>query len=273
MNCQEALSLLYDIIDKEASEIDIRQVEDHLRHCHDCSGIYRLERSVNELIREKLDHQEGTPRLDSLKSKILAEMDVMDCANRPSDPAKKKHAEAISIPAFGLGRIMAIAAAVIVVVGAVMVGKSIFNDHAVYLPLEQAHWAAVENLESCRNAGVTSATLVGTRQALAYDLADQVSTFALLGGFSETVDGIPLAHFVYHNENRFVSVFVIDAALMTLPDDLLETLVNHNGIEFYDHNCRGCRLVYHRVGNALIITATSQREVELLDFVPGRGAV
>lgn len=273
MNCQEALNLLYDIIDREASEIDIKQVEEHLGHCHDCSGVYRLEHSVNELIRERLTHQEATPRLDSLKSKILLELDAIDCANRPPEPVKKKFSEATARPTFLLGRTLAIAASVIVVLGAIFLGKSVFSDHAAYLPLEQANWADAENLDSHRNDAVTAATLAGVQQTLSYDLVDRVNSFTLVGGHTETIDNIPLAHFVYHNENRIVSVFVIDAALMSLPDDLLETLVTRNGIEFYDHNCRGCRLVYHRVGEALIVTATTQRDIDLLDFVPDRGPV
>jgi anti-sigma factor (TIGR02949 family) len=273
MNCQEALSLLYEIIDKEASEIDIRQVEEHLSHCHDCSGIYRLERSVNELIRERLQHQEVTPRLDSLKTKILTELDAIDCAHQNLEAPKKKLSEAAPPRAFPLGRTLAFAASVMVVIGAFFVGKSIFFDHATYLPLEQAHWAAVENLDDHRNSTVTTSTLVSTQQSLAYGLAEQIGSFTLVGGHPETVDNIPLAHFVYHNQNRIVSVFVIDADLINLADDLLETLVIRNGIEFYDHNCRGCRLVYHRVGRALIVTATTERDIELLDFVPDLGPV
>jgi len=273
MNCQEALNLLYDIIDKEASEIDIGQVKEHLSHCHDCSGIYRLERSVNELIRERLKHQETTPRLDSLKSRILSELDEIDRANRPFDQTKKKQSEATPQPAFRLGLILTIAACVIVVLGAFLIGKNVFSDHAAYLPLEQAHWAAVENLESHRNDAVTAAALSNVQQSLSYDLVDRVRSFVLVGGSIDTIDDIPLAHFVYHNDNRVVSVFVIDAALITLPDDLIETLVSRNGVQFYDHHCRGCRLVYHRVGNALIVTATAQPDIELLEFVPDRNPV
>jgi len=273
MNCQEALNLLYDIIDREASEIDIKQVEEHLSHCHDCTGVYRFENSVNELIRERLKRQDVTPRLDSLKPKILSELDAIDCANRPPDPVKKKLPDAAVLPTFRLGRTLAVAASVIVVLGAIFVGKSVFSEHAAYLPLEQAHWTDSENLDSQRNDAVTAAALAGVRQTLSYDLVDRVNSFTLVGGHTETIDNIPLAHFIYHNENHIVSVFVIDAALMTLPDDLLETLVTRNGIDFYDHNCRGCRLVYHRVGNALIVTATTQRDIDLLDFVPDRNPV
>lgn len=273
MNCQEALNLLYDIIDKEASEIDIRQVEEHLSHCHDCSGIYRVERSVNELIRERLRHEEASPRLESLKSRILTELDEIDCANTPFDQSKKKRSEVTPLRAFRLGRTLAIAAAVIVVFGAFFVGKSVFSDHAAYLPLEQAHWAVADNLDTYRNDAVTATTLSSVQQALSYDLVDRVNSFTLVGGNTETINDIPLAHFVYHNDNRVVSVFVIDAALITLPDDLIETLVSRNGVQFYDHHCRGCRLVYHRVGNALIVTATTQPDVELLEFVPDRNPV
>ena len=273
MNCQEALNLIYDIIDKEASEIDIRQVEEHLSHCHDCSGVYRVERSVNELIRERLKHQEATPRLDSLKSKILSELDEIDRANRPFDQTKKKQSEVTPLRAFRLGRTLAIAASVIVVLGAFFIGKNIFHDHVAYLPLEQAHWAAADNLNTYRNDAVTATALSNVQQALSYDLVDRVNSFVLVGGSIDTIDDIPLAHFVYHNDNRIVSVFVIDAALITLPDDLMETLVSRNGLQFYDHNCRGCRLVYHRVGNALIVTATTQPDIELLEFVPDRNPV
>ena len=78
MNCQEALSLLYDIIDSEASEIDINQVEKHLGNCHDCSGIYELEHSVNKLIQEKIANREPTPCLAKLKETILHQLNKID---------------------------------------------------------------------------------------------------------------------------------------------------------------------------------------------------
>jgi len=63
MNCQEALSLLYDVIDKEASEIDAREVEKHLKNCQDCAGVYRLEQSVNELIKRSSSLRTPAPEL------------------------------------------------------------------------------------------------------------------------------------------------------------------------------------------------------------------
>ena len=78
MNCQEALSLLYDIIDSEASEIDISKVEEHLVLCHDCSGIYEIESSVNKLIQERINNQAPTQRLAKLKETILEKLNSID---------------------------------------------------------------------------------------------------------------------------------------------------------------------------------------------------
>lgn len=78
MNCQEALNLLYDIIDDEASEIDVRGVEEHLSHCHDCAEVYKIERSVSGLIQERLRHKKPTPRFHALKSKVLRQLDEVD---------------------------------------------------------------------------------------------------------------------------------------------------------------------------------------------------
>jgi anti-sigma factor (TIGR02949 family) len=265
MNCQEALSLLYDVIDKEASEIDAREVEEHLRNCHDCAGVYRLERSVNELIKERLRTQEVSPRIDALKSQILGQLDDVDRENR--EP------ESSAPTSFRLGRALAIAASVIIVLGAFFVGFGIFDDHTAYLPLEEAHWTASANVEAYRSNVVTSLARVDIQQQWECEIPEALRSFDLVGGQLETVNDIPVAHFVYHNGDKIVSVFMICAKAYTPPEEVAQTAVSHNGIEFFDHNCRGCRLVYHRAGNAWVVTATTDREIDLLSFVPDRGPV
>ena len=74
MNCQEALDLLYDIIDKEASDIDTQQVQEHLNHCRDCFEKYKVEGAVHDFIKAKLDSDTPGPRLDTLKSRILTRL-------------------------------------------------------------------------------------------------------------------------------------------------------------------------------------------------------
>lgn len=79
MNCQEALSLLYDIVDNEASEVDVQNVHEHLKNCKDCDSVYRLEQAVNELLRARLENPSTSPQLTFLKAKVIGQLDEIDC--------------------------------------------------------------------------------------------------------------------------------------------------------------------------------------------------
>jgi len=78
MNCQEALSLLYDIIDHEASEIDVHEVDEHLSRCRDCSGIYRIERSIAKIILARFANPDPIPHLAKLRATVLCQLDEID---------------------------------------------------------------------------------------------------------------------------------------------------------------------------------------------------
>jgi len=271
MTCQEALSLLYDVIDKEASQIDAEQVEAHLSQCRHCSEIYKVEQSVNELVREKLSHNEPTPRLASLQSKVLGQLDEIDSESSAADESKA--ASPIKSSFFKTGRLLALAAAVVIVLGAAFYGNQVIDEHARYMPLEQAHTECLGDLSGYRNAEMTNALLASVSTQVAYDLVPSVYGFELVGGHMETIDGVEMAHFVYASEQRVISAFVVPAQEFEIPGELLETQVVHNGVTFFDHNCRGCRLVYHQIGEAVVITATTEREVQLYDFLPGQGTI
>jgi anti-sigma factor (TIGR02949 family) len=271
MTCQEALSLLYDVIDKEASQIDAEQVEAHLSQCRHCSEIYKVEQSVNELVREKLSHNEATPRLASLQSKVLDQLDQIDCESPAA--GETKAASSVKSSFFKTGRLLALAAAIVIVLGAAFYGNQVIDEHARYMPLEQAHTGCLGDLSVYNNAETTSALLTSVNAEVAYDITSAVHGFELIGGHMETIDGVEMAHFVYGNAERVISAFVVPAKEFEIPGELLGTQVVHNGVTFFDHNCRGCRLVYHQIGEAVIITATTEREVQLYDFLPGNGTI
>jgi hypothetical protein len=106
-----------------------------------------------------------------------------------------------------------------------------------------------------------------------YVVSPEVNNFGMVGGTMEDIDGQRIAHFVYHNDDRVVSVFISDEHLLQIPPEVLDAAVERNGITFFDHNCRGCRLVYHQLGSVVVVTATTARDVELLDFVPGHRVI
>ncbi len=270
MTCQEALELLYDIIDKEASEIDTQEVKKHLSQCKHCADVYRIERSINELIKERLASQNQTsPQVESLRARVIAQLDSIDgaeCTNDQADvsPSKKK-----TEPTFRIGRALAFAAAIVIVISGAFYGGQFIKDKAPYYKLEQSHWHVSDNVTNFQDEGVTVSARQIVNHRAAYNLYPTVGDFELIGGRMEQIDGVQTAHFVYRDGNRMVSVFIALADQFHLPEELLKTAVTKDNIEFYDHHCRGCRLVYHLVGNAVIVTATNERDVDLLKFLPG----
>ena len=77
-----------------------------------------------------------------------------------------------------------------------------------------------------------------------------------------------VSQFFYSNSEYSVSIFVIPASEISFSDDLIKTKIVIEGNCFYDHNCRGCRLLYTKNGDAVIITASTDRHYELTEFNP-----
>ncbi len=262
MNCQEALDLLYDIIDKEASDIDTQQVQEHLSHCRDCFEKYKVEGAVHDFIMAKLNSNTPEPRLETLRSRIVARLDTID---QERDGNKGRP------PFWNTTFTLAIAAFVVVTVGAAYLVAGFFTHNDLYMPLEKAHLNAV-NGSSLSPADFESA-MAQVGNDMHYELNRQVGDFALAGGRMTDVKGTRLAHFVYRQGEKAVSVFLAPVSKLEIPENLRKTLVHRNGYDLFDHNCRGCRLVYHREGDVMVVTATNDRGTELLDFLPGHGTI
>ena len=105
-----------------------------------------------------------------------------------------------------------------------------------------------------------------------YDDADQMRGIVAEGmeelsavprGRTRRIKGCPVA----------IPFFVAPAALFPIPEVLKVDGILRDDINFYDHFCRGCRLVYHRQGDVVVVTATVEKQVELLDFIPGHSTI
>lgn len=273
MTCQQALNLLYDIIDKEAEHIDINKVQAHLANCHDCAGIFRVESAVNDLVRERLGNPEPTPRLEILKSKVLTQLDNIDRVMKGTDSQDTNSASDFGISGTKWGRLMAVAASVIVVFGAVYFGRAFFAHNDVYIPLEQSHWQVTEHMDDYRDPTNTLTARASVENEIGYEVQPRLYDLDLVGGRLTVIDGVEMAHFVYASGDLVASLFIVDPELFEIPDDLLHTAVAQGGITLYDHDCRGCRLVYYREGRALVIAASTQQQIDLLDIVPRQRAI
>ncbi len=264
MNCQEALSLLYAIIDKEASDIDVKKVQEHLDHCKECFEVYRIQGAIQEFINEKLKANQPSRSLDTLKSKLLVRLDQID----------RRQASIEGHPFFRRTAAMLAAAALLVILIAVAFwARDYYRQQTLYIPLERAHWAVADDPGAFKNDSCTFLTILIARDKLGYNVSPRVAGFSLVGGQTEEIMGTEMAHFVYCNDDEVVSVFVAPCDCFEIPDDLKDTKVEKHHINFYDYNCRGCRLVYHKTNSAVIITATTDQSVKLFDFIPGHAAI
>ena len=259
MNCQDALDLLYDIIDREASDIDAQEVKEHLENCRDCFEVYRLEQSVQDFINEKIQNTSDTPKAEELKSKILSRLDEIDGEN----PNKRETSF------FRLStRTLVAAASLVILIGASLLIAAFYRHGDKYIPLERAHWTAVENFDKYQDSQTTTALLAAVRENHQYSISDNVMNFTLMGGNSDEIMGAPVSHLVYRDNERVVSVFLVPASEFEIGSDLQDSKVVRGDITFFDHHCRGCRLVYHVAGSMIVITASTDRDVDLLEFVP-----
>jgi mycothiol system anti-sigma-R factor len=68
MTCEEALRRLFDVIDKEASQYDVNEVQEHLEQCESCMARYEFEAMFKTFVKDKASSDE---KADRLKSRIL----------------------------------------------------------------------------------------------------------------------------------------------------------------------------------------------------------
>ena len=268
MNCQDALNRLYEIIDKEASDIDVAQVREHLENCHHCFEVYRVESAVNDLLKEKAKSLTAPASLvgvEKLKGRLLAQLDQIDtetCQMRVQSVSKPFGKFALSL---------AIAASLMVIVGAGIVGRGLYYHHVTYMPFEHSHFRVEGNTETPFDHTVPVARAIALGDSIHVPLTETVDGFKLVNGHVEDLLGVRMGHFVYENGSKLVSVFAAPASEFKIPDDLKNSTFMSGGREYFSHNCRGCRLLYVRNGNMVLVGATTDQELDITPFLKNHG--
>lgn len=274
MNCQEALSLLYDIIDKEASEVDSREVQKHIDKCHHCSEIYRVEREVNEFLRAKLSTDKPVQAQAKLKEKISRLLDDADERGAtPFQTGRDGGGRSSRLPIMRAARYLAAAAALVVMVWGAFTVSGLVKHTATYYDLEHAHFAANTPDTEFSSFEETAATMASFATTYNLPISDLVGSHRLVGARRSVIDGHQFAHLLYQAGDTTVSVFVIPADSFEIPAELEKFKTVSNGRTLYDHHCRGCRLVFQQAGDLIFIYATHNHTFNLLDFDPTRGTI
>jgi len=264
MNCQDALNLLYEIIDKEASEIDAAQVREHLGNCRHCFEVYRIETAVNDLLTERVKASSSPKSLDcveAIRGKLLAQLDQIDAA------AHKKRIPSARKPFGNIAMTLALAASVVVIIGAAFVGRGLYHHHQLFTPLEKAHWQTADNTETPPNHSAPIDRVMALADSIHAPLSERVGQFTLINGHIENLLGVQMGHFVYENGQQFVSVFAAPATQFKIPDDLRDNTFAFEGRQYFYHNCRGCRLLYVQNGDMVLVGATTDKNLDLTGFL------
>jgi len=271
MNCEEALSLLYELIDKEVSEINEKELRKHLHSCNDCYRKYNIEKSVHEFIQARLNDGPVLDAQAKLKMRIQMRLDEIDGEGEEVEPTEsdRRTPRPFRLPAVAL----AAAAAIVILIGAGYFGSRMYTHHQLFVPIEEAHWAdRSESSPPMSDADLTLALGQAAGQ-YNYQLRPTIDNFRLISGHPEELMGQSMLHYVYSDDDRKVSVFLAPAAFFDQYDGFDMERVMRDSLTLFDHNCRGCRLVFHRINDVVVITASVDRQVELLDFIPGHAAI
>lgn len=260
MNCKDALDLLYDIIDKEAKEIDSEEVKEHLENCRDCFKVFQVEESIQNLINEKvklsLNDGVSPDKLDNLKSKIMNKLDDID-----AEQVDNKIAGFLRMPV----KLLVVAASLVIFVGAAFLSADLYRHNDHYMPIEKAHFAVLDNLDNFKTA---SADYNFSRQ-----ISGNIEGYTLIGVVLEEICNCSMDHAVFEKDGDLVSVFIVSASDFQIPEDLENSKIIENNVTYYDHNCRGCRLVFRKNGDKIYITASNNKELNFFQFSPFLAAI
>jgi mycothiol system anti-sigma-R factor len=253
MTCREALEKLYEVIDKEASEIDIKRVREHLKNCRHCLSRYEFEGLLKTFVADK-----ASPRtkIDELKSRILNSMNELDSA-RPGLFGGRFR--------FGAVILSAVATLIICVAAAFTVAE--FYRHKVYIyPFEERHIA--DESESSANLLYFNKLMEVRRQVndnldLALDFEGQ--GYVPIHAGTDEVRGREFVHFRFISGDARISLFIGPADGVHLPDfkRAVET-----GMEYYKHVCAECQVIYWFAGDAVAIAVSENKQFNLSSLIP-----
>lgn len=259
MTCEEALRLLYEVIDKEASEIDVKRVEEHLHHCKDCMSRYQFEEMFKAFV---VDKASAKSKSDQLKTSILRSIEVSQRHPRRAQGGRFR---------FGLVFVAAAVALVFCIVAAFSAAK--FYRHKVYVyPFEKMHMDS-----SAGNIGASALSIsdvVTARNYLANDMHYHfnggVANFGLVGAGIREMFGHKFVHLKYLTGEDYISLFIGRADEIKLPD--FEKAIA-SGTEYFKRVCRECQVIYWIKNNTVTIAVTENKNIDLSVLVPSKESI
>jgi hypothetical protein len=195
MNCKEALEKLQEIIDKEANDVDAREVKEHLEHCRECLSKYEFEELFRAFVIEKASIEAKT---DLLREKILK------CCDKP-ERAKGLFGSGLKIGAI----LVSAAVAIILCVITAFTVAEFYRHQAYIVPFEEKHMNSIEYADYSKPlVGELLSVRDYLNNNLRISLTGDPKGFRLIGaGFSNVKSG-RFAHIRYRKGADYISLFI-----------------------------------------------------------------
>lgn len=261
MTCEEALRKLYEVIDKEASEIDRQEVEEHLEHCKSCMARYQFEAMFKTFVVEKAA---SPSKKELLKEKIVAQIGYLK-----ENPGPSGKGESFLSNPFRYRSVLVAAAAALVICILAAFATSEFYRHRTFIyPFEKSHMAIHHmDINNLPHNTDEVGRFISSDMHLAVNEND--SDYKLIGCCFDEVQGQKFAHLRYNNGETNVSLFVGSHDGVNLPDFERKMYAN---VEYFTRDCKECKVAYWNLGDALVIAVTENKDAELTKFIPAMAA-
>ena len=252
MTCQEALRLLYEVIDKEANQIDSEKVREHLENCRDCMKRYEFEAMFKTFVTDKATSPTIT---EQLKYRILARLEE-------GEP----ESGGFFTNFFKNKNLIFAAAAILVLFLVSALSISQLYRHRTYVyPFEKHH---LEGNPSSIMDNTSGIPLPQIRDYLASNLhlalSDSVAGYKMLHGSYDDIIGHKYVHLRYQNGSARVSLFFGRAADTVLPNFQKAVFA---GTEYFRHVCADCQIIYWKHGDSIAMAISEDKTIDLPAFI------
>jgi len=211
LNCKEALRLLYDVIDKEADQLDAVEVEKHLRKCRHCMKRYEFEEMFRAFVTDKGHNSRDN---GELRHRILGKLDAIDAAGEVGLPRRPFRVVSLMVASA--------AAVIIVIVGAYWVNQSL-RTSAELTPFVEAHFASQTN--PVHGTGTTPFDYLYEQTGIYLVPSRSCPIERIHAASVDTIRGIQFGRLEFLcDDGSMVTLFVTTADKYTLPDRPTETV-------------------------------------------------
>jgi anti-sigma factor (TIGR02949 family) len=249
MTCQEALRLLYEVINKEASQIDAKKVKEHLHNCRDCMQRYEFEAMFQAFVTEKGN---SPCKTEQLKNRILSKINDHETKPLGFFTRYKKY-------------LFLAAGALVVFIALALTISQLYQHNSFVYPFEKSHLDNFATAIPSDNIENLTAVKNYLSSHVQIELRENIVGFKLQNAGFDEILGKKYAHLYFVKDNSHISIFVGNPSDTYLPGFSKISLPDK---EIFEHVCAQCRIIYWKHNNAIIIGVTEDKNLEMASMIP-----